>query len=144
MFIYCFFILGLHLWNMEVPRLWVKSELQLPATATARSIARSESCLQSTLQLRATPDPQPTERGQGSNLYPCTYEPGSESTEPQWELPSTLYYTHPIPYSLCYTLPYLIPVIGGGGDWRSERLSNLPRFKEIDGNRGTSNPNHTR
>ena len=30
-----FFFLGLYLWHMEVPRLGVKSELQLPATATA-------------------------------------------------------------------------------------------------------------
>ena len=35
----CFLVfLGLHLWHMKVPRLEVKSELQLPAytTATAR------------------------------------------------------------------------------------------------------------
>ena len=32
-FIFCF--LGLHPWHMEVPRLGVKSELQLPAYATA-------------------------------------------------------------------------------------------------------------
>ena len=43
---------------MEVPGLGVKSELQLPAYATA------------TPQLVATLDPQPTERGQGSNLHP--------------------------------------------------------------------------
>lgn len=30
-----FFFLGPHLQHMEVPRLWVDSELQLPATATA-------------------------------------------------------------------------------------------------------------
>ena len=29
------FFLGLHLWHVEVPRLGVKSELQLPAYATA-------------------------------------------------------------------------------------------------------------
>ena len=32
---YFFFFLGLHLWHIEVPRLGVKSELQLPAYATA-------------------------------------------------------------------------------------------------------------
>ena len=38
LFIYLFiifFFLGPHLWHMEVPRLGVKSELQLPAYATA-------------------------------------------------------------------------------------------------------------
>ena len=34
-FILCFYFLGLHLWQMEVPRLGVKSELQLPAYITA-------------------------------------------------------------------------------------------------------------
>ena len=33
--IYFFFFLGLHIWCMGVPRLGVKSELQLPASATA-------------------------------------------------------------------------------------------------------------
>ena len=38
--LFCLFVclvgfLGLHLWHMEVPRLGVKSELQLPAYATA-------------------------------------------------------------------------------------------------------------
>ena len=31
-------ILGLHLWHMEVPRLWVKSELQRLAYATATAM----------------------------------------------------------------------------------------------------------
>ena len=35
LFFFFFFFLGLHLWHMEVPRLEVKSELQLPAYATA-------------------------------------------------------------------------------------------------------------
>ena len=34
------------------------------------SNAGSEPCLQTTPQLMATPDPQPTERGQGLNLQP--------------------------------------------------------------------------
>ena len=34
-FLSFFFFLGLHLWHMEVPRLRVKSELQLPAYSTA-------------------------------------------------------------------------------------------------------------
>ena len=42
-------------WHMEVPRLGVESELWLGC----------KPCLQPTAQLRATPDPSPTERGQG-------------------------------------------------------------------------------
>ena len=34
-FFFLFFFLRLHLWHMEVPRLGVEPELQLPATATA-------------------------------------------------------------------------------------------------------------
>ena len=34
-FFFFLFFLGLHLWHMEVPRLGVKSELQLPAYTTA-------------------------------------------------------------------------------------------------------------
>ena len=36
----------------------------------SHSNAGSELCLQPTPQLTATPDPQPTEQGQGSNLEP--------------------------------------------------------------------------
>ena len=53
-----FFFLGLPPRHMEVPRLGVESELQLPAYATATATAtRSELCLPSTPQLTATPDP---------------------------------------------------------------------------------------
>ena len=47
-FLFCFvlFFLGLHLWHMEVPRLGVCSELQLPSCTTAT----------------ATPDPYPWAR----------------------------------------------------------------------------------
>ena len=38
-FLFFFFFLGLLLWHIEVPRLGVKSELQLPATATATATA---------------------------------------------------------------------------------------------------------
>jgi len=51
---------------MQVPRLGVESELQLLAYTTAT--AGSKPHLQPTPQITATPDPQPTERGQGSNL----------------------------------------------------------------------------
>ena len=37
LFIYIFF-LGLHQWHMEVPRLRVESELQLPAYTTATAM----------------------------------------------------------------------------------------------------------
>ena len=50
---------------MEVPRLEVESELQLPACATGES----EPCLQPTPQLTATPDPQPIEQSQGLNPH---------------------------------------------------------------------------
>ena len=53
-FIYLFILfLGLYLQHMEVPWLGVKWELQLPASATARS----KPCLQPTLQLAAMLDP---------------------------------------------------------------------------------------
>ena len=55
---------------MEVPRLGVELELQLPACTTAT----------------ARPDPQPTERGQGSNLQPHGSSLDLLTTEPQWEL----------------------------------------------------------
>ena len=39
----------------------------------SHSKARSEPCLQPTQQLTATPDPQPIDRGQGSNPRPCGF-----------------------------------------------------------------------
>ena len=60
------FFLGLYPWHLEVPRLGVKSELQLPAYNNAGS----ELCLGPTSWLTAMPDPQPTELGQGLNLQP--------------------------------------------------------------------------
>ena len=47
--------------HMEAPRLGVKLDLQLPPTS----------------QLTATPDPQPTEQSQRSNLHPHGYSLGS-------------------------------------------------------------------
>ena len=47
-----FFFLGQHLWHMEVPRLEVESELQLPAYATATAMPD----LLPTPQLAAIPD----------------------------------------------------------------------------------------
>ena len=62
--------LGLHPRHMEVPRLGVRSELQLPACATATATRALSRSLQPTPQFMAMPDPLPTERGQGSNLRP--------------------------------------------------------------------------
>ena len=65
---FCF--LGLHPRHMEVPRLGVKSEVQLPAYTT---VTWDLSRLQPTPQLTATLDPQPSERGQKSNPHPHEY-----------------------------------------------------------------------
>ena len=46
----------------------------------------SESRLQPTSQLTATPDPQPTEQGQGSNPQPHGSHSDSLTTAPRWEL----------------------------------------------------------
>ena len=54
---------------MEVPRLGVKSELQLPVYTTATATQfRAESATYTTAT--AMPDPQPTERAQGLNPQP--------------------------------------------------------------------------
>ena len=58
---------------MEVPRLGVKLELQLPAYTTA-TVTRDPSHV---TQFVTTLDPRPTERGQGSNLHPHGYQSDS-------------------------------------------------------------------
>ena len=45
--IYFFIFLGPHLWYMEVPRLGVKSELQLPTYATATATAMQDQAVSS-------------------------------------------------------------------------------------------------
>ena len=58
-----FYFLGPHMQHMEVPRLWVKLELQLQAYGTATGLYHSHSItglklhLQPTPQLMAMPDP---------------------------------------------------------------------------------------
>ena len=53
---------------MEVPRLGVESELQLPADTTATATqGPSHVC---DPQLTAMPDPKPTRQGQGFNPHP--------------------------------------------------------------------------
>ena len=59
--------LGPHLWPTDVPG--VESELSCWPMAQSGD-AGSELCLQPTPQLMATSDPEPTERGQGSNPHP--------------------------------------------------------------------------
>ena len=56
-YLFIFVFLGLYLRHMEVPRLGVKSELQLLAYTTATALWDLEPCLQPTPQLTATPDP---------------------------------------------------------------------------------------
>ena len=68
------FFLGWHTQYMEVPRLGVKSELQLQAYSSATYNARSE--------LYSEPY-----RGWGLNLNPHGYRSGSQPNQPQQELP---------------------------------------------------------
>ena len=57
-----------------------------PSLRQSPSNARSKPRLQSTPQLSAMPDPQPTKRGQGSNLQPYGSYLDSLTTEPRREL----------------------------------------------------------
>ena len=55
---YFFFLfLWPHLQHMEVLRLGIESELQLPAYAKATAMPDLTCCLRSTLELAAVPDP---------------------------------------------------------------------------------------
>ena len=94
-----FFFLGQHLKHMEVPRLGVKVELQLPACST-HSNARSELHLQATPQLTATP-------GSLTHWARPGIEPASSwilvsfvSAAPQGELPDHIL------YAVIYENPY--------------------------------------
>ena len=55
---------------MEVPRLGVSIGAAAAGLHHSHSDTKSEAILQLTPQLTATLDPQPTERGQGSNPHP--------------------------------------------------------------------------
>ena len=72
--LFYFLFLGPHLQHIEVPRLGVKSELQLPAYTTQPQHPGSEPSLRHTPQFTGMLDPQPTEQGQGSNLHPQRYQ----------------------------------------------------------------------
>ena len=60
----CFCFLGLQPQHMELPRLGVELELQLPAECHSRSDSGSEPNLRPTPQLTAMPHLRPNERGQ--------------------------------------------------------------------------------
>ena len=55
-FFFFFAFLGLHLWHMEAPTLWVESELQLEPTPQPQQ-CRIHPCLQPIPQFTATSDP---------------------------------------------------------------------------------------
>ena len=57
LFFFFFVFLGAHLWHMEVPRLGVESELELPAYTTVTATQDPSPHLRPTPQLTATPDP---------------------------------------------------------------------------------------
>ena len=61
---FSFFFLGLHTWHMEVSRLGVESELQLPAYTTATATWDMSHVWDPQPQLMTTLDPYPPERGQ--------------------------------------------------------------------------------
>ena len=85
-FFFFFCLLGLHPWHMEVPMLWVKSELQLLACTTATAT-----------WIQATSTTYPRAHGNaGSLIHEARpgIEPASSwilvgfvSAAPQWELP---------------------------------------------------------
>ena len=63
-FFFCFSFLRPHLWHMEVSRLGVKSELQLPAYATVTAtLDLTETPLWPTLQFTAMLDLNPLSKG---------------------------------------------------------------------------------
>ena len=85
-FFFFFFFLGLHLQYMEIPRLRVKSELQLPAYS--HSHARSKECLWPIPRLTATPDPRPHWARPGIKPAPSWMLVKFINAEPQPELPT--------------------------------------------------------
>ena len=81
---FVFFFLGLYLWHMEVSRLGVKSELQLPAYATATA-PRDPSCIcdlyHSSQQCRIL---NPLS-GARDRTYVLMNTSGFATAHPQWE-----------------------------------------------------------
>ena len=79
--------------SRAAPAAYGDSQARGPVGAVAAGLHHSHSNvgsqprLQPTPQLTATPDPQPTEQGQGLNLKPYVSQSDSLTTEPQQELP---------------------------------------------------------
>ena len=88
-FLFLFFSFSLF---KAAPVAYGGSQARVPIEAVATSLCQghsntgSELSLQPTPRLTATPDPQPTEWGQGSNLRPHGCQSGSLTSEPWWEL----------------------------------------------------------
>ena len=74
---FSFFCLGPYPRHMEVPGFQGPNRAVAAGLHHSHSNAGSEPCLQPTLQLTVTPDPSPTERGQGLNPSPHSYWLGS-------------------------------------------------------------------
>ena len=84
---------------MEVPRLEVKSELQLLAYPTATTKPDPSRACNLRHSLQPMPDPQPTEWGQGSNPHPHRHYVRFLTPEPQQELLISAY----LRFSTCYS-----------------------------------------
>ena len=84
-FLFCLFF-------RAAPEAYGGSQARGPIGATAASLCHnhsnvgSEPCLPPTPELRATPDLETTERGQGSNLHPHESQSGSLTPESRQEL----------------------------------------------------------
>ena len=68
---FCLLVLGLHLWHIEVPRLGIQLDLQLPAYTTTTAMM----------------GPLPNEWSQGIKPATSWFLVGFVSAAPQWELP---------------------------------------------------------
>ena len=100
-FIYLFIFLGPHLWHMDVPRPGAKSELQLPAYATATAVLYSSLL----------------ERGQGLNPCPQRDYVGSLTPWPTTGTPDDFIKRLKVKYNFSFccisqALPNILPILG--------------------------------
>ena len=112
-FAFFFFFPGLHLRHMEVPRLGVKSELQLPAYATATATL-GLSCIYDLHHSSQQPrilNPLSKARDQTSSWLLV----GFVTAESQWELQTTWVWTPPLPLINWVT-------------WMSSLISRCPSY----------------